>query len=112
MEASLFFGALRSFQGVVKNGSYSQGYPHHPDGLQGRQLTDLGHRGTGYYRGLFQRLRCQGKHHTLLKLRQCVAIDVERRSTGSTVLDTPVTLPIAIAPTGLAGTGPDGGEHG
>jgi L-lactate dehydrogenase (cytochrome) len=39
----------------------------------------------------------------LLKLRQRMAIDVERRFTGSTMLDTPVTLPIAIAPTGLAG---------
>jgi L-lactate dehydrogenase (cytochrome) len=38
-----------------------------------------------------------------LKLRQRVAIDVEGRSTSSTMLDTPVTLPIAIAPTGLAG---------
>jgi L-lactate dehydrogenase (cytochrome) len=39
----------------------------------------------------------------LLKLRQRVVIDVQRRSTGSTMLGTPVTLPIAIAPAGLAG---------
>lgn len=38
-----------------------------------------------------------------LKLRQRVGIDVEGRSTSSTMLDTPVTLPVAIAPTGLAG---------
>lgn len=38
-----------------------------------------------------------------LKLRQRVAIDVEGRSTASTMLGAPVTMPVAIAPTGLTG---------
>jgi hypothetical protein len=98
-----FFGALRSFQGVVKNVRILKVIHITRMALQGRQLTDRGHRGTGYYQALFERLRYRGKHHTLLKLRQRVVIDVQRRSTGSTMLGTPVTLPIAIAPAGLAG---------
>ncbi|SKD02207.1 FMN-dependent dehydrogenase, includes L-lactate dehydrogenase and type II isopentenyl diphosphate isomerase [Burkholderia sp. YR290] len=38
-----------------------------------------------------------------LKLQQRVAVDVERRSTASTMIGQPVAMPVAIAPTGLAG---------
>ncbi|NHF65711.1 alpha-hydroxy acid oxidase [Xanthomonas hortorum] len=38
-----------------------------------------------------------------LRLRQRVAIDVARRSTASTLLGVPVAMPLALAPTGLAG---------
>lgn len=48
-----------------------------------------------------------------LKLRQRVAIDVEGRSTASTMLGRPVTMPVAIAPTGLTGMQWANGEiHG
>lgn len=44
-----------------------------------------------------------------LQLRQRVMIDVSRRSTAATLLGEPVTLPLALAPTGLAGImHPDG----
>ena len=38
-----------------------------------------------------------------LKLRQRVAVNVEHRSTATTMLGTPVTLPVALAPVGLSG---------
>jgi L-lactate dehydrogenase (cytochrome) len=38
-----------------------------------------------------------------LKFRQRVAIDVDKRSTASTMLGRPVTMPLAIAPVGLTG---------
>jgi L-lactate dehydrogenase (cytochrome) len=38
-----------------------------------------------------------------LKLRQRVMIDVDHRSTATTMLGEPVTMPVAIAPTGLTG---------
>lgn len=38
-----------------------------------------------------------------VKLQQRVAINVENRSTASTMLGQPVTMPVAIAPTGLTG---------
>jgi L-lactate dehydrogenase (cytochrome) len=38
-----------------------------------------------------------------LKLRQRVAVNVDNRSTASTMLDLPVTLPVALAPVGLTG---------
>ncbi|GJH32873.1 L-lactate dehydrogenase [Paraburkholderia hospita] len=38
-----------------------------------------------------------------LKLQQRVAVNVERRSTASTMIGQPVAMPVAIAPTGLAG---------
>ncbi|MRW84173.1 L-lactate dehydrogenase [Pseudoduganella sp. FT26W] len=38
-----------------------------------------------------------------LKLRQRVAVNVEGRTTAATMLGQPVTMPVAIAPTGLAG---------
>jgi L-lactate dehydrogenase (cytochrome) len=38
-----------------------------------------------------------------LKLQQRVAVNVEGRSTASTMIGQPVTMPVAIAPTGLAG---------
>ncbi|HWX49478.1 MAG TPA: alpha-hydroxy acid oxidase [Roseomonas sp.] len=48
-----------------------------------------------------------------LKLRQRVMIDVSDRSTASTMLGEPVTMPVAIAPTGLTGLfHADGEIHG
>ncbi|KAA2212769.1 alpha-hydroxy acid oxidase [Teichococcus oryzae] len=48
-----------------------------------------------------------------LKLRQRVMIDVSGRSTASTMLDEPVSMPVAIAPTGLTGLfHADGEIHG
>jgi len=38
-----------------------------------------------------------------IKLRQRVAVDIEGRSTASTMLGVPVKMPVAIAPTGLTG---------
>ena len=38
-----------------------------------------------------------------IKLRQRVAVNLERRSTASTMVGTPVTMPVALAPTGLTG---------
>ncbi|QTD95316.1 alpha-hydroxy acid oxidase [Burkholderia anthina] len=38
-----------------------------------------------------------------VKLQQRVAVNVERRSTASTMIGQPVTMPVAIAPTGLTG---------
>ncbi len=38
-----------------------------------------------------------------IALRQRVGIDVDNRSTGSTMLGEPVTMPVALAPTGLTG---------
>ncbi len=38
-----------------------------------------------------------------LKFRQRVAVDVDRRSIAATMLGQPVTMPVALAPTGLAG---------
>src|SRR4051812_18861087 len=38
-----------------------------------------------------------------LKLRQRVAIDIEKRSTASTMVGQQVTMPVALAPTGLTG---------
>ncbi len=38
-----------------------------------------------------------------LKLRQRVAVNVEHRSTATTMLGTPVALPVALAPVGLSG---------
>lgn len=47
-----------------------------------------------------------------LKLRQRVMIDVERRSTATTMVGQPVTMPVGIAPTGLTGIlHPDGEIH-
>jgi L-lactate dehydrogenase (cytochrome) len=39
----------------------------------------------------------------LIPLRQRVAIDVKKRSTATRILGEPATIPVAIAPTGLAG---------
>ncbi len=38
-----------------------------------------------------------------IKLRQRVAVNMENRSTRSTMVDVPVAMPVAIAPTGLTG---------
>ena len=38
-----------------------------------------------------------------IKLRQRVAVDVDRRSTATTMVGVPVAMPVALAPTGLAG---------
>jgi L-lactate dehydrogenase (cytochrome) len=38
-----------------------------------------------------------------IKLRQRVAVDIERRSTATTMVGVPVRMPVAIAPTGLTG---------
>lgn len=44
-----------------------------------------------------------------IRLRQRVAVDVSQRSTASTMLDRPVTMPVAASPTGLTGmTWPNG----
>jgi L-lactate dehydrogenase (cytochrome) len=44
-----------------------------------------------------------------IRLRQRVAVDVSRRSTASTMLGLPVTMPVAASPTGLTGmTWPNG----
>ncbi|HEX7035254.1 MAG TPA: alpha-hydroxy acid oxidase [Pseudomonadales bacterium] len=47
-----------------------------------------------------------------LKLRQRVAVNLENRSLASTMAGEPVTMPVALAPTGLAGMQyPDGEIH-
>ena len=38
-----------------------------------------------------------------LEFRQRVAFDITRRSTSTTMVDIPVSMPVAIAPTGLTG---------
>lgn len=38
-----------------------------------------------------------------IKLRQRVAVNMENRSTASTMIGQPVAMPVAIAPTGLTG---------
>jgi L-lactate dehydrogenase (cytochrome) len=38
-----------------------------------------------------------------IELRQRVAVDIEHRSTGTTMIGQPVAMPVAIAPTGLTG---------
>ncbi|HEX2584625.1 MAG TPA: alpha-hydroxy acid oxidase [Steroidobacteraceae bacterium] len=38
-----------------------------------------------------------------IKLRQRVAVDIEKRSTASTMVGQPVAMPVALAPTGLTG---------
>lgn len=38
-----------------------------------------------------------------IKLRQRVAVNLEQRSTATTMVGTPVTMPVALAPTGLTG---------
>jgi L-lactate dehydrogenase (cytochrome) len=38
-----------------------------------------------------------------IKLRQRVAVNLENRSTATTLVDTPVAMPVALAPTGLTG---------
>ncbi len=38
-----------------------------------------------------------------IRIRQRVAIDVDKRNTASTMIGEPVTMPVAIAPTGLTG---------
>jgi L-lactate dehydrogenase (cytochrome) len=38
-----------------------------------------------------------------IKLRQRVAVNLENRSTATTMVGTPVTMPVALAPTGLTG---------
>ena len=45
-----------------------------------------------------------------LKFRQRVAVDIEHRSTASRMIDHPVTMPVAIAPTGMAGMHHPNGE--
>jgi L-lactate dehydrogenase (cytochrome) len=45
-----------------------------------------------------------------LKFRQRVAIDVDKRSTATTMLGQPVTMPVAIAPVGLTGLNWGDGE--
>jgi len=45
-----------------------------------------------------------------LKLRQRVMIDVDQRSLQTTMLGEPVTMPVALAPTGLTGIMHPGGE--
>lgn len=48
-------------------------------------------------------LRANGDDLRSLKLRQRVGRDVARRSTVATLLGTPASMPLALAPTGLAG---------
>src|SRR5690606_41447931 len=38
-----------------------------------------------------------------IRLRQRVAVDIDRRSLASTMVGQPVAMPVALAPTGLAG---------
>lgn len=40
---------------------------------------------------------------TRIKLRQRVAVDIDRRSVASTMIGQPVSMPVALAPTGLTG---------
>jgi L-lactate dehydrogenase (cytochrome) len=48
-------------------------------------------------------LRANKEDLDALKFRQRVAIDVDKRSTASTMLGQPVSMPVAIAPVGLTG---------
>jgi L-lactate dehydrogenase (cytochrome) len=46
---------------------------------------------------------------TAIKLRQRVAVDIDKRSTATTMIGVPVTMPVAIAPVGMTGMQhPDG----
>src|SRR5512144_3337548 len=45
-----------------------------------------------------------------IRLRQRVMVDVDRRNLTTTLLGQPVSMPLAIAPTGLTGLQWDGGE--
>jgi len=45
-----------------------------------------------------------------IRLRQRVLVDVDQRNLGTTILDAPTSMPLAIAPTGLTGLQWGGGE--
>jgi len=47
--------------------------------------------------------RANSADFAAIKFRQRVAVDISRRTIGSTLLGEPVTMPVALAPTGLAG---------
>ncbi|WP_159999365.1 alpha-hydroxy acid oxidase [Roseomonas sp. 18066] len=58
-------------------------------------------------------LRANREDLAALKLRQRVMVDVSERSTATTMLGEPVSMPVAIAPTGLTGLfHADGEIHG
>lgn len=55
-------------------------------------------------------LRANRAAFDAIRLRQRVMIDVDRRSLATTIVGQPASLPLAIAPTGLAGLQCGGGE--
>jgi L-lactate dehydrogenase (cytochrome) len=57
-----------------------------------------------------QTLRANCADLERIKLRQRVLVDVSRRSTATTILGEPVSLPLALAPVGLAGMQRGDGE--
>ena len=57
-----------------------------------------------------QTLRANRQDFEALALRQRVAVDVDRRSTRATMLGQEVTMPVALAPTGLTGLSWGDGE--
>jgi len=65
-------------------------------------------------RGSYDELTIRANRAALdrIRLRQRVMVDVSKRSTAGSMLGRPVTMPVAIAPTGLAGImHPDGEIH-
>lgn len=71
-----------------------------------RAIFDYGDRGS-YAE---QTIRANSADLAALRLRQRVMIDVAERSLATTMLDEPVSMPIAIAPTGLTGLFHGSGE--
>jgi L-lactate dehydrogenase (cytochrome) len=63
-------------------------------------------------RGSYDEITLRGNRVALeaIRLRQRVLIDVDKRNLASTILGAPVSLPLAIAPTGLTGLQWGGGE--
>jgi len=63
-------------------------------------------------RGSYDELTLRDNRRALeaIRLRQRVMVDVEKRNLATTILGEPVTMPLALAPTGLTGLQFGGGE--
>jgi L-lactate dehydrogenase (cytochrome) len=63
-------------------------------------------------RGSYDEITLRDNRHALeaIRLRQRVMVDVDQRNLATTILGEPVSMPLAIAPTGLTGLQWGGGE--
>jgi L-lactate dehydrogenase (cytochrome) len=63
-------------------------------------------------RGSYDEITLRGNRAALeaIRLRQRVMVDVDKRNLATTILGAPVSMPLAIAPTGLTGLQWGGGE--